>query len=112
MLLQNGLVKQERILIFDEPEVHLHPKWQLEMAKMIVEIVKKGVRVLVNSHSPYMIEALKRYSEVKKVEDRTDFYLAENGYIEHQESLENIFEKLALPMRELKRMKIDAYANG
>ena len=111
ILISNGSLKNGTVLILDEPEVHLHPKWQLEMAKIIVELVKNGVKILVNSHSPYMIEALKRYSEVEDIEDKTNFYLAENGYIEEQESLEGIFEKLALPMRELKKLKMDRYLN-
>ena len=111
VLSQNNYLNENTVLILDEPEVHLHPKWQLEMAKLIVELVKNGVKVLVNSHSPYMIEALKRYSEEEKIEDKTNFYLAEDGYITEQESLENIFEKLALPMRELKKMKMDKYLN-
>jgi len=111
VLSQNNYLNENTVLILDEPEVHLHPKWQLEMAKLIVELVKNGVKVLVNSHSPYMIEALKRYSEEEKIEDKTNFYLAEDGYIAEQESLENIFEKLALPMRELKKMKMDKYLN-
>jgi hypothetical protein len=69
------------------------------------------VKIVVNSHSPYMIEALKRYSEVEKIEDETNFYLAEDGYIEYQESLEDIFEKLVLPIRELKKLKMDRYLN-
>ena len=111
VLSQNNYLNENTVLILDEPEVHLHPKWQLEMAKIIVELVKSGVKILVNSHSPYMIEALKRYSEVEDIEDKTNFYLAENGYIEYQESLEGIFEKLALPMRELKKLKMDRYLN-
>jgi predicted ATPase len=111
-LLKKGYVHDKSILVFDEPEVHLHPKWELKMAEIIVKLVKYGTTIIVNSHSPYMIEALKRYSEVEAIEDKVNFYLAENGYIEHQDSLENIFEKLALPMRQLKQMKIDAYING
>ncbi|KIM03387.1 MAG: hypothetical protein KU28_11330, partial [Sulfurovum sp. PC08-66] len=61
VLSQNNWLNSDTVLILDEPEVHLHPKWQLEMAKVIVELVKNGVRVVVNSHSPYMIEALERY---------------------------------------------------
>ncbi len=105
ILLLNGTLKEGVILILDEPEVHLHPKWQLKYAELIVQLIKNGVKILVNSHSPYMIEALKRYSEVEKIDDNTNFYLAEGGYIEHQESLEGIFEKLAEPMRELKELK-------
>jgi len=111
VLLNNNRLNKNTILILDEPEVHLHPKWQLEMAKIIVELIKNGVKILVTSHSPYMIEALKRYSELENIEDKTNFYLAENGYIEHQDSLENIFEKLVLPIRELKKLKMDKYLN-
>jgi len=105
ILLLNETIKEGSILILDEPEVHLHPKWQLKYAEFVVELAKNGVKIVVNSHSPYMIEALKRYSEVESIEDKTNFYLAENGYIEHQESLENIFEKLAKPMQDLKELK-------
>ena len=111
VLSQNNYLNENTVLILDEPEVHLHPKWQLEMAKIIVELVKNGVKIVVNSHSPYMIEALKRYGEVQEIEDKSNFYLAKDGYIEYQESLENIFEKLALPMRELKKLKMDKYLN-
>ncbi len=76
ILIINGTIKRNSVLILDEPEVHLHPKWQLEYAKILVELVKNGVKILVTSHSPYMIEALKRYSELEKVEDKTNFYLA------------------------------------
>jgi predicted ATPase len=105
VLLDNKHLNSYSLIVLDEPEVHLHPKWQLEMAKIIVKLVKNGVKVLVTSHSPYMIEALKRYSEVEEIEDKTNFYLTEDGYIKYQESLEDIFEKLALPMRELKELK-------
>jgi len=111
VLSQNNYLNENTVLVLDEPEVHLHPKWQLEMAKIIVELVKNGVNIVVNSHSPYMIEALKRYSEVEEIEDKTNFYLAEDGYIEHQDSLENIFEKLTLPLRELKKLKMKKYLN-
>ena len=111
VLSQNNYLNENTVLVLDEPEVHLHPRWQLEMAKIIVELVDKGVKIVVNSHSPYIIEALKRYSELEEIEDMTNFYLAEDGYIEYQESLEDIFEKLVLPIRELKKLKMDKYLN-
>ena len=77
VLAENNWLNKNSILILDEPEVHLHPKWQLEMAKIIVELVKNGVKILVNSHSPYMIEALQRYSEVEKV--NSNFYWQKMG---------------------------------
>ncbi len=102
VLSHNRWLNKDTVLILDEPEVHLHPKWQLEMAKIIVKLVKDGVKVIVNSHSPYMIEALKRYSDLEKIESQTHFYLAEGGYIKQEndnnaETLERIFETLSEP---------------
>ena len=117
ILSQNNYLNIDTILVLDEPEVHLHPKWQLEMAKIIVELVKNGVKVLVNSHSPYMIEALKRYSEVEEIEDKTNFYLAEDGYIKQEndsnsETLEKIFEKLSEPFDTFEEMDMERLING
>jgi ABC-type branched-subunit amino acid transport system ATPase component len=100
VLSQNSYLNKNTVLVLDEPEVHLHPKWQLEMAKIIVELIKNGVKVLINSHSPYMIEALQRYGELGAVS--ADFYLSENGYIQkkndsNSSTLSEIFEILSEP---------------
>ncbi len=106
----NRWLNKDTVLILDEPEVHLHPKWQLEMAKIIVTLVKNGVKIIVNSHSPYMIEALKRYSDFEKIEERTHFYLAEGGSIKQEnnnnaETLEKIFETLSEPFEVFDEME-------
>jgi len=118
ILLLNGTIKENTILILDEPEVHLHPKWQLKYAELIVQLVKNGVKVLVNSHSPYMIEALQRYSKLAEVS--SDFYLAEDGYIDkvndnNSETLSRIFEKLSEPFdvfEEMDSQSMEKLING
>ncbi len=120
MLLLNKTLEKNSVLILDEPEVHLHPKWQLSYAKIIVALVQKGIKVLVNSHSPYMIEALKRYSEVEKIEEQTNFYLAEDGYIKQEndsnsETLVTIYEKLSEPydaFEEMEAQRMESLING
>ncbi len=102
VLMNNNHLYHGQILILDEPEVHLHPKWQLELAKIIVSLVKSGVKILVNSHSPYMIEALERYA--KKESIKRNFYLAEDGVIEDNDSLSKIFAKLSEPFDEFDKM--------
>ena len=114
ILLLNGTIKEGSILILDEPEVHLHPKWQLKYAELIVKLVQNGVKIVVNSHSPYMIEALQRYSEKEKI--NSNFYLAENGYIaktneSNSETLEKIFEKLSEPFDIFEEMDSDSLEN-
>ncbi len=100
ILNDNKFFLKKNLLILDEPEVHLHPKWQLKMAELIIMLVKNGFKIVVNSHSPYMIEALQRYSELADV--KSDFYLAEDGYIKKEndsnsKTLAKIFEKLSEP---------------
>ncbi len=116
VLSQNNYLNKNTVLILDEPEVHLHPKWQLKYAKLITMLVKKGVKVLVNSHSPYMIEALKRYSEINKIENKTNFYIAKNGYIKQIENsnyttLSKIFEILSEPFEEFDKMDAQKIEN-
>lgn len=117
VLLDVNRLNSYSLVILDEPEVHLHPKWQLEMAKVIVNLVKNRVKVVVNSHSPYMIEALKRYSEVEEIEDKTNFYLAEDGYIKqiedsNSQTLVSIYEKLSEPYDVFEQMESDRFQNG
>ena len=94
------------LLILDEPEVHLHPQWQVEYAKLIVYLIKKrGLTVLISSHSPYIIEALNKFS--KKENIKANFYLAEEDrkwkvkVFDKTDSKYEIFEKLSKPFREL-----------
>lgn len=117
MLIKSGLIDDRSLLILDEPEVHLHPKWQLKMAEFIVELVKNDISVLVSSHSPYMIEALKRYADRENIEDKTNFYLAEDGYIKklndsNSETLVAIYEKLSEPYDTFEQMESDRFTNG
>ena len=109
ILSKNNYLFENQILILDEPEVHLHPKWQLKLAQLIIKLVKNGIKVLVNSHSPYMIEALQRYSEQESLEDISNYYLAENGIIDkidnsNNKTLSEIFAKLSEPFEEFDKM--------
>jgi len=115
VLLLNKTIREGSVLILDEPEVHLHPKWQLKYAELIVELVKNGVYVLITSHSPYMIEALERYAE--KAEVTADFYLAEEGVIDKVEdnnskTLAKIFNKLSAPYETFNQMDSETLKGG
>lgn len=76
MLFKNGYLTSETMLIIDEPEVHLHPKWIVDYARIIIQINKLlNCSVLLSSHSPDMISALCHIS--KKEQVGTSFYLAD-----------------------------------
>jgi predicted ATP-dependent endonuclease of OLD family len=108
LLIQAGVVDSRSLLIIDEPETHLHPKWQIEYARLLVELVKNDIPVLVTSHSPYLIQALKVFSDKENIADRTAFYLAEKDETNHfseihdvTHDLNRLFSKLAAPLKEL-----------
>lgn len=75
-LLITGTLRENIMLIIDEPEVHLHPQWVVEYARMLVFIHKQcKCRIFIASHSPDMINALKHIG--LKEEVNIDFYLAQ-----------------------------------
>lgn len=79
LLLQSNIVSPDAPLILDEPENHLHPEWQIAFAKFIAQLVEKGIRVLLTSHSPTFIHALIKSSlSDDGFVKGTHFYLAED----------------------------------
>lgn len=108
LLLQANILNDKCLLIIDEPENHLHPEWQVKYAQMLVELVKSEISVIVTSHSPYMIQALKYFSEVSDIQDKTAYYFAEldenkkqSNITEVTNDLNVIFSTLAAPLRDL-----------
>lgn len=45
-------------LIIEEPEAHLYPAAQVDMARTIARLVRAGVRVLVTIHSDHMLKEI------------------------------------------------------
>lgn len=65
LLLRYRIFKDKDILIIDEPEVHLHPEWQLKYAQIIVNLQRAfNLRVLITTHSPNFMLAIKYYSRL------------------------------------------------
>lgn len=80
LLLQKGKLNSNTLLIIDEPEVHLHPTWQVKYAEILVRLSKEfAIPILLTSHSPYFIEALEGFSRKHDYEKLTNFYFAEKN---------------------------------
>ena len=104
LLSSNDFINKKSLLVFDEPENHLHPKWQLKLAEILIDLAEQGVYILVSSHSPYMIEALKRYSDLAGLEKESSFYLAKENSIQNKDKLEEIFQVLSEPFEVFRKM--------
>ena len=56
------------ILIIEEPEAHLHPENQRILAKFLVRLIRKGVNIVITTHSEYLLEQLSSFILLSKVE--------------------------------------------
>ena len=52
------LVEPDSVLIVEEPESHLHPAMQVEFIRQLAALVRAGVRVIVTTHSEWLLEEL------------------------------------------------------
>ncbi len=107
LLVESQFLDARSLLIIDEPETHLHPQWQVEYAKLIIMLVENNIPILLSSHSPYMIQALKVLSETSKIKDKANYYLTtatEDNFIEIvnvTDDLNQIFKILSQPLQKL-----------
>lgn len=52
------VVRPGDVLIIEEPEAHLHPGMQAAFTRQLAAIVRSGVRVMLTTHSDYVLEEL------------------------------------------------------
>ena len=106
-LVSNYALKKGDVLIFDEPEVNLHPHWQVILADVMVHIHKDlGIYIMVNSHSPYFIRALEKKLAENEIAMDGSFYFMQadqNGYLAKDvtDNKEIIYEALYQPLEEM-----------
>lgn len=58
VLLLRGGIKPGDTLIIEEPEAHLHPGAQTDIAITLARLVRAGVRVIVTTHSDWLLEQI------------------------------------------------------
>lgn len=58
VLFLRGTISRGDMLIIEEPEAHLHPGAQTEMAKTLGRLVRAGVQVVVTTHSDWLLDEI------------------------------------------------------
>ncbi|ANE32480.1 Uncharacterized conserved protein [Campylobacter hyointestinalis] len=57
------------ILIIDEPELNLHPRNQILLARLLVMLVNIGIKVFISTHSDYILREFSSCICLKNVSD-------------------------------------------
>ena len=113
ILLLNGSIKEDGTIILDEPEIHLHPKWQIVFAELIVLLQKEfNLHILLTTHSPYFLNAIDIFTKKHNITKKCNYYLASNedGYSVFKnvnEDLEQIYKIMAKPFQDLEDIKFE-----
>ena len=117
-LYTHGCLGRKTLLIVDEPEAHLHPQWIVEYAKILVRLNRRlGVRLLITTHSPDMLNALRRVANVEEVPDLR-FYLAEEKSQKPEDRFDFNFRDLGRAVEPIFKKfnvaasRIEAYPEG
>ena len=97
LLIQCYYVPKNSILIFEQPEAHLHPKVQSDLADVLIDVVKnRNVQIILESHSePLLLRLMRRIAEEDIAADQTALYFCQinNG------------------TSDIERLKVDEYGN-
>jgi len=81
ILVQSLLSEQGATLVFEQPELHLHPRVQTRLADFFVSMTMLGKQCIVETHSEYLINRLRYRSAVSKndsISNNTILYFVEN----------------------------------
>ncbi|MCY4305722.1 MAG: AAA family ATPase [Aestuariivita sp.] len=72
------------LLIIDEPESHLSPTNQILMARLLAFCVNAGLKVLVTTHSDYLIKEINNLIMLDNDFEGKEEFLTKHKYTEHE----------------------------
>jgi len=87
VFLKNMQDISKTFFVIEEPEAHLHPKAQIQMAKFLVMLTNAGAKVLVTTHSDYILneinnciklDSIDNMDELSISKDKVSSYLLKN----------------------------------
>ncbi len=74
------IVKKGDTLIIDEPEMNLHPDNQILLARIFAQMVNMGIKLVISTHSDYIIRELNNLIMLSGVPDNDVQSFSKMGY--------------------------------
>ncbi|EAI6788139.1 AAA family ATPase [Campylobacter jejuni] len=69
------------ILMIDEPELNLHPKNQILLARLFTLLANAGIKIFITTHSDYIVRELNNCIMLNKLSDEQIHLLKSKSYI-------------------------------
>lgn len=70
----NHIASTGETLIIDEPELNLHPDNQILMAELIIRLVNLGVKVIMTTHSDYIVREINNRIRLSNADKKNKHY--------------------------------------
>ena len=92
------VVSSGDLLIIEEPESHLHPAMQVEFIRQMAGVVRAGVRVLLTTHSEWVLDELANLVRLSSVpESRREGIAGRDFALDHEQLGVWLFEPKKRP---------------
>lgn len=118
--LRIGAIEHGDILVLDEPEINLHPEWQVEYARALVNLQKTfHLKFLITTHSPYFMRAIECFTDVSDTMEQLNVYRVgrENGEVRMKNvsysefGMTDLYDELSMPLEELESLLDEKYGD-
>jgi AAA ATPase domain len=73
-------------LIIDEPEMNLHPEAQVKMMEFLTILVNAGLRVLITTHSPNMVDHLENLIRAAEHDEEDQISIASEFFLHRSDA--------------------------
>lgn len=95
IIIQGIFMDKEQTLLIEQPEIHLHPKMELQMADFLITLAQTGRNVIIETHSEHIKTRLIRRiveDDSRKLKDKINIYFIAQEEMYNSKSTLIIFD--------------------
>lgn len=103
------------LIIIDEPEMNLHPNSQVTLTRFFVMMQKQGLRLLISTHSDYIIREFNKYilmGSLLKDKKTLPEYLSSEDALDYSDVKVHLFSPASARSKKINVVPVDVDKDG